>query len=83
MGIPREGTRTVKGPSEVAVTLPRPVEITSVMPDLLGTPKRLLLPLLLRKDVAVTIRGSGFVVKQDPPPGTSIQSGMKITLELE
>jgi cell division protein FtsI (penicillin-binding protein 3) len=83
MGIPREGTRTVKGPSEVAVTVPRPVEISSVMPDLLGTPKRLLLPLLLRKDVSVSIRGSGFVVKQDPPPGTSIQNGMKITLELE
>lgn len=83
MGIPREGTRTVNGPSEVAVTLPRQVEIFSVMPDLLGTPKRLLLPLLLRKDISVSIRGSGFVVKQDPQPGVPVRSGMTITLELK
>jgi cell division protein FtsI (penicillin-binding protein 3) len=83
MGIPREGTRTVKGPSEIAVTVPRQVEISSVMPDLLGTPKRLLLPLLLRKDISVSISGSGFVVKQDPQPGTPVQSGIRITLELK
>ncbi len=83
LGIPREGTRAVKGPSEVAVTVPRQVEIASVMPDLLGMPKRLLLPLLLRKDISVSIRGSGFVVKQDPQPGAAIRSGMTITLELK
>jgi cell division protein FtsI (penicillin-binding protein 3) len=52
------------------------------MPDLRGTPKKLLLPLLLRKDLAVTINGSGFVVTQDPAPGARIQDGMKIDLEL-
>ncbi|HTP57470.1 MAG TPA: penicillin-binding transpeptidase domain-containing protein, partial [Spirochaetia bacterium] len=83
LGIPRAGTRTVKVPSEVAVTLPRQVEISSVMPDLLGVPKRLLLPLLLRTDISVTIQGSGFVVQQDPKPGVPIQAGMKITLELK
>lgn len=82
LGIPREGTRAVKGPADVAVTLPRNAEISSVMPDLVGMPKKLLLPLLLRKDISVAIRGSGFVVKQDPHPGTAIHEGMKITLEL-
>ncbi|HVP19214.1 MAG TPA: penicillin-binding protein [Spirochaetia bacterium] len=82
LGISREGTRTVKGPRDVAVTLPRQVDITTVMPDLTGMPKRLLLPLLLRKDISVIIRGSGFVVGQDPRPGTPITDGMKITLEL-
>jgi cell division protein FtsI (penicillin-binding protein 3) len=52
------------------------------MPNLRGTPKRLLLPLLLRKDLVVTINGSGYVVSQDPPPGTRVQDGMKIDLEL-
>jgi cell division protein FtsI (penicillin-binding protein 3) len=52
------------------------------MPDLRGTPKKLLLPLLLRKDLEVTINGSGYVASQDPPPGTLIQDGMKIDLEL-
>ncbi len=82
LGMPRTGARTLKGPSEVAVTVPRRIEISSTMPDLLGTPKKLLLPLLLRPDVSVVIRGSGFVVRQDPAPGTAITRGMKITLEL-
>jgi cell division protein FtsI (penicillin-binding protein 3) len=59
------------------------VEIGSTMPDLRGTPKKLLLPLLLRKDLVVTINGSGYVVGQDPLPGTRIQDGMKIDLELQ
>jgi cell division protein FtsI (penicillin-binding protein 3) len=53
------------------------------MPDLLGTAKKLLLPLLLREDIWVTITGSGFVARQDPPPGTPILKGMKIVLELQ
>jgi len=83
LGLPREGARTVKGPAEVSVTLPRPIDISSTMPNLMGTPKRLLLPLLLRKDISVVIRGSGFVVKQDPQPGAAVESGAKITLELQ
>ena len=59
------------------------VEIGAVMPDLTGTPMKLLLPLLLRKDISVTIRGGGFVARQDPLPGTPIASGMKIVLELQ
>jgi len=42
------------------------------MPDLTGTPKKLLLPLLLRQDISVTLKGSGFVVHQEPPPGTKV-----------
>jgi cell division protein FtsI (penicillin-binding protein 3) len=58
------------------------IRIGSAMPDLRGTPKKLLLPLLLRRDLAVTINGSGFVFRQDPPAGTRLQDGMKIDLEL-
>jgi cell division protein FtsI (penicillin-binding protein 3) len=83
MGIPREGTKTVPRPGEISVTVPRQIQVGAVMPDLLGTPKKLLLPLLLREDLSVTIRGSGFVVKQDPPPGARIDKGAKILLELE
>jgi len=53
------------------------------MPDLTGLPKKLLLPLLLRRDIEVSILGSGFVAKQDPPPGTTVEQGMRLILELK
>lgn len=82
LGMHRAGAKTVASPGQVLVPAPKQVDIGPVMPDLTGTPMKLLLPLLLRKDISVTIRGSGFVAKQDPPPGTQIVSGMKIVLEL-
>jgi cell division protein FtsI (penicillin-binding protein 3) len=53
------------------------------MPDLRGTPKKLLLPLLLRRDLAVTISGSGYVITQQPAPGTRVEAGQAISLELQ
>jgi cell division protein FtsI (penicillin-binding protein 3) len=86
-GIARSGTRTfpagkpltpAPGASPVASVAPG-----SPMPDLRGTPKKLLLPLLVRQDLDVSIRGSGYVVSQEPAPGTRLQPGMKIGLELK
>jgi cell division protein FtsI (penicillin-binding protein 3) len=83
LGIPRQGTSTMAHSGEIEVKLPKSIEIGSVMPDLTGTAKKLLLPLLLRDDITVTIEGSGYVERQSPPPGTKIEKGMKIVLELE
>ncbi len=80
LGIPRAGTRTA--PAQPPAGSARQVEIDAVMPDLTGTPKKLLLPLLLRKDISVTINGSGRVVSQSPPAGTKIATGTKVVLEL-
>jgi len=91
LGIPRAGTATAprypadSAPPKADSTSPKAdfgMETGSPMPDLRGTPKKLLLPLLLRRDLAVTINGSGFVFSQNPPAGTRIQDGMKIDLEL-
>jgi cell division protein FtsI (penicillin-binding protein 3) len=79
LGLARQGTRT--GSLAAAAAAPAP-DIGELMPDLIGTPKKLLLPLLLRTDVNVTITGSGFVVRQSPPPGARIEKGMSIVLEL-
>jgi cell division protein FtsI (penicillin-binding protein 3) len=83
LGIPREGSTIVSHSGRISVTTPRGVEIGEVMPNLTGAPKKLLLPLLLRKDISVEIRGSGYVVAQDPAPGTAIARGMKVVLELK
>ena len=53
------------------------------VPDFSGLAKRVLLPLLLRDDIKVTIRGDGWVRRQYPPPGTVITAETEIVLELE
>lgn len=60
-----------------------PVSLGSVMPDLSGTPKRLLLNLLTRTDITVKLTGDGYVTRQSPAPGTPIVKGMLIELTLE
>ncbi|MEM5948584.1 penicillin-binding transpeptidase domain-containing protein [Spirochaetia bacterium 38H-sp] len=57
--------------------------ITDVIPDFTGLSKATLMPLLLRDDIKVNIKGSGWVVRQNPEPGTPFKKGMSITLELE
>ena len=80
---PRAGSARVTHSGGVTVKVPRMADIAAVMPDLVGTPKKLLLGLLMRKDIFVTLRGSGVVVRQSPPPGTPVEEGMAIVLELE
>ncbi|HUJ76403.1 MAG TPA: penicillin-binding transpeptidase domain-containing protein [bacterium] len=83
-GLPRAGTTAAAARSQVppaSSALPV-VTVGSPMPDLRGTPKKLLLPLLLRTDLSVTIDGSGYVVSQTPQPGARLDAGMKIGLEL-
>ena len=53
------------------------------MPDLRGTPKRLLLNLLTRTDITVRLTGDGYVSAQSPAAGTPIEKGMIIELTLE
>jgi cell division protein FtsI (penicillin-binding protein 3) len=83
MGIPRAGSAVAPHTGSVSVSMPRPATIGELMPDLRGTPKRLLLGLLLRDDIVVTLRGSGVVVRQQPPAGTPVARGTPVVLELE
>jgi cell division protein FtsI (penicillin-binding protein 3) len=53
------------------------------MPELLGMPKRLLLPLFQQGDFQVRMKGEGYVVAQNPAPGTALKPGMIIELYLE
>ncbi|MDR0602326.1 MAG: transpeptidase family protein [Treponema sp.] len=83
LGIPRGRNPQVFHPGRVDIpreTLP-PVDGTA--PDLRGLSKRALLPLLLRDDFSLEIRGDGWVRRQDPPPGTPLDPGAVIVVELE
>lgn len=81
--LPRADSPAFESPG--TITLPRlsPVTIGQTMPDLRGTPKRLLVPLLGRSDIVVKISGEGYVESQSPAPGTPISEGSVIELLLK
>jgi len=82
-GIPRGRNPQIVHPPAVNVPAGRLPAVNGQMPDFTGISKRVLLPLLLRDDVKVEIRGDGWVRRQSPPPGTPVTAGMEIILELE
>lgn len=81
--VPRGDSPVVAHPGTVRIPAAAPVTIGDTMPDLTGTPKRLLLPLLGRKDIQVRLEGEGYVVKQSPAPGSPVKPGTQIDLELK
>ncbi len=80
--LPRGNSPVIEHSGTVRLPRLEGVTIGSTMPDLAGTPKRLLLPLLERKDIVVIIKGEGYVVGQSPAPGTPVSAGSRIELEL-
>ena len=80
-GIPRGANPTISHPGSVTLPAVRPIAIGDTMPDLTGVPKRLLMPLLARKDISVTMRGEGYVVSQSPAPGAPVKPGSVLVLE--
>jgi cell division protein FtsI (penicillin-binding protein 3) len=83
LGIPRgRNPQLVHSPSVVLPPVDTPVVDTTV-PDFLGYSKRQILPLLLRDDLHIDLRGDGWVRRQDPAPGAPLERDTVITLELE
>lgn len=82
-GLDRGSTPSLVHPGRIVLPSLGPIQAGSTMPDLIGTPKRLLLPLLSRSDLDVSLEGDGYVVSQEPPPGAALPSGTHIRLVLE
>ena len=83
LGIPRGRNPQVSHSGAVLIpAIPYPA-VDETVPDFTGAAKRLLLPLLLRDDLRIQIRGDGWVVRQSPPPGTPLTSETVIIVELE
>ena len=83
LGIPRGRNPQISHPPSVNIPSGRLPAVQNQVPDFTGIAKRVLLPLLLREDINVEIKGDGWVRRQNPPAGTPVTPGMKITLELE
>ncbi|HUV08936.1 MAG TPA: penicillin-binding protein, partial [Spirochaetia bacterium] len=83
LGIPRSDSQTVEHSGLIVIPPPATIDLKDVVPDLKGVPKRLLLSLFGREDLNVVFEGEGYVVRQDPAPGTPLKKGMTLFLEFE
>lgn len=83
LDIPMESETVIKHSGIIKLTAADKFLPGEILPDLTGLSKREILPLIALPGISVTIKGEGWVVKQDPEPGTPIRKGMTIRLELE
>ncbi len=83
LGIPREGDRVIVHPGKVEIEQRPMITIDSTVPDFSGYSKKDILPLMRNNRVKFRITGEGWVVHQEPPPGTAVQEGMTVYLEFE
>jgi len=82
-GIPLGNNVVLEHPGKFYSASPKSLPLGEELHDLTGYSKRMLLPYLERDDINWTISGNGWVVFQFPLPGTPIESGMNIYLELK
>jgi cell division protein FtsI (penicillin-binding protein 3) len=80
--ISKETDNLITHPDEINIKRPSSIKVGSHMPDLKGLPKRLILP-LFQAGIDVYMVGEGYVVSQDPSPGTKIKKGMRVFLKLQ
>lgn len=83
LGMHRDSATSVMHPGTISIPREQTLAIGSTLPNFLGSPKRLLMPLINRKDIIVNIQGDGWVVSQNPPAGTPITENMVIEFILE
>ncbi len=83
VNLDRGKTPTVTHDGSVTLQPRADAQIGALMPDLTGYSKGALLGLLERRDIRVVIEGNGYVVSQEPAPGTTIVEGAKIRFKLE
>ena len=83
LGMARANAVSLYHSGSISFYTGKPVELSDTIPDFTGTPKKLLTELLNRDDIIVLIEGEGYVVSQDPPPGTPVTQNMTIELHLE
>lgn len=83
MGLSRGSATSIQHSGIIQIEKNKPVSIGDVVPNFTGISKRMLTGLLERQDIKVKIMGDGYVVRQNPEPGTMVEKGMTIDLFLE
>jgi cell division protein FtsI (penicillin-binding protein 3) len=83
LALPRENERVVSHSGVIKLNQEAHITVGATLPDFRGISKRSLLPLLAREDLHIIFKGEGWVVSQDPAPGTAVTRGMQVLLEFE
>lgn len=83
LGMTRGGAASLAHSGKISIHATEKMQLGEKLPDFTGKSKRELLNLLDRTDIHVNITGNGWVVSQEPPPGTKITKDMNIDLYLE
>ncbi len=83
LGMSRGGASSLE--HDGIITLPQSKKITigDKLPDFTGKSKRDLMSVLERTDLHFILNGKGWVVSQNPEPGTPVTENMTIELNLE
>lgn len=83
LGIARANAASVAHSGTIEISPSDEIVIDKYVPDFTGLSKKEITPLLQRKDINIRMEGSGWVVSQNPPPGTPIIENMTIELILQ
>lgn len=82
-GLPSNSEVPITHPGSATFDPAPALIIGKQLPDFTGLSKRALLPLLNRPGLNVQFLGEGWVVHQNPAPGTPLTDGMKITVQFQ
>ncbi len=83
LGMNRAGAASLSHSGRISISSNAPIQLSEIVPDFTGYPKRDLLPLLEYTNIHFSIKGEGWVTSQNPAPGTPLTENMTIELYLE
>ena len=81
--LPHEDEKPLLHPAHITVSATPHLTLGAELPNLVGLPKRRLLPLLAAADLRLALHGSGYVVRQDPAPGSPLTPERTVHVWLE
>lgn len=83
LGISRSTDSVIQHSGKISVPEQTQLTVKDILPDFTGMPKRSLLNLFNDERFIIQMSGEGWVVNQNPPPGTEVTDGMELNLEFK
>ena len=81
--LPHKDEEPLLHPAHITVSATPHLTLGDELPNLVGLPKRRLLPLLAATDLRLALHGSGYVIRQDPAPGSPLTPERTVHVWLE